>query len=123
MLCSMHCYHGLGSEFFNSSIAIYFLYCCLILSCLWFCCMVSFSSNKLLLLHRLTLNILYNLNKNNIDDKFVQETIYSLYYLYNYTNEQDTNLVSTDHAKMIFYNKILPIYRVSKKEVYCAKSV
>ena len=27
--------------------------------------------------------VLYNMNKNNIDDKFIQETMYNLYYIHN----------------------------------------
>ena len=38
------------------------------------------------------------MNRDNIDDKFIQKTIYNLYYLQNYTDEQDTHLVSIDHS-------------------------
>ena len=42
--------------------------------------------------------VIYNLNKTNIGDEFVQESIHDLYYLHNYTNEQDTHLVLIDHS-------------------------
>jgi len=38
--------------------------------------------NKILIRYNININqAIYNLNKNNIDDKFVQETIHNLYYL------------------------------------------
>ena len=41
---------------------------------------------------------IYSFNKNKIDEKFVQETIHNLYYPHNYSNVQDTHLVSIDHS-------------------------
>ena len=53
------------------------------------------------------------MNMTNIDDKFVQETIYSLYCVHNYTNEQDTHLVSICHstnALMRYIQILRPTY-------------
>ena len=55
--------------------------------------------NKIYIRYNININqLIYRLNKNNFDDKFVQETIYNLYYLHDYTNEQDTHHVSIDRS-------------------------
>ena len=55
--------------------------------------------NKIRTRYNININqVIYNLNKNNIEDKFVQEIICNLNYLHNYTNEQDIHLVSIDHS-------------------------
>ena len=47
--------------------------------------------NKIHIRYNINTNqVINNLSKNCIDDKFVQKTIYNLYYLHNYTNEQHT---------------------------------
>ena len=43
--------------------------------------------------------------RKQIDDKFVQEHIHNSYDLHNYTEDQDTRLVSINHSTVVEYTK------------------